>query len=752
MTQQPQKSQILTQAVQSIQVRLGDWKQGAVVPKLKIKNTLNNQVNTYRLTGDQYLLGRNSKQCDIVIDNPKVGRVHCFLERDPQNPTSFIIRDKNSTNGIYFNKRRQQSISLHNGESITLGPPNLADGVQIQYYYPPPLWILFIRYFLYGTGLLSIFLCIIILSNWSQTSITDWPAIEKSPVVVYAKDGKTKLNPPNIDIQLKVNNLSDFSPQLRKALIASEDVRFYWHLGVDPIGILRAILINLRKDRIKQGASTITQQLARTIFSEVGRENTIGRKLREIFVALKLETVYSKDDILLGYMNRVFLGFQNYGFENAARFYFDKSAKELNWSESATLVAILPAPNAFNPVVDHDLATEQRNIVLDRLLKLGIITPEEEESARRSVIQISPRTEQGYQDFNNAAPYFYSYILEELKFLLPKTLASEGNFIIETGLDLELQEKLQQSLQESINTDGKTYKFNQGAAVTLNSETGEILAMTGGYDYTQNQFNRATRAQRQPGSTFKVFAIAAALERGISPYTTYSCGGLTWKGQRYQPCSRSSGNINMFQTFAQSENSPSLRIARQVGLDRVIDIAKDLGIRSPLEEIPGLILGQKEVNVLEITGSYAAFANQGRWNRPHGINVIRDGNDCDITNDPKSCKKISFFNHNKVDSQQVIKPETAEIMTDMMQQVVLNGTGRSARIGGQYLGEGGKTGTTNNNVDMWFIGYLPDYKLTTGVWLGNDDTKPRQSGGSFLAVRLWKNYMEKVVNEENVFR
>ena len=285
---------------------------------------------------------------------------------------------------------------------------------------------------------------------------------------------------------------------------------------------------------LDRGASTITQQLARSLYPEVGRENTIARKVREMVVATKLEAVYSKDQIMKGYLNRVYLGINLYGFEDAARFYFGKSARDVSIEEAAALVAILPAPNAYNPVQDYDTALGLRNRVISRMLSLGMITEDEANGARRSRIEITPEARETLS--NTIAPYFYSYVFDEVRMLLGADLLQEGDFIIETGLSLKYQREAENSLKDYINTNGSRFGFDQGAIATINSSTGEIVALVGGKDFQESQFNRATQAQRQAASTFKLFPYTAALEAGISPNKTYSCAALQWQGVQFRPC------------------------------------------------------------------------------------------------------------------------------------------------------------------------------------------------------------------------
>jgi 1A family penicillin-binding protein len=737
-----QISQMLTLAVQNLhaQVNFGGvaLKKGARVPELWVYETESEKPAVYSLLGDRYTIGRSSKSSDIVVRNPVVSSVHFSLKRDPKHPNCFLLQDEHSTNGVYYGKRRLKTFQLRHGDVITLGPPAIASAVKVIYHNPPPIWLKLVQYGFYATGGVISLLCLWLAWEWSKYPIRPMPTGISGPVVVYARDGQTPLNPIQQDTHRELNSLADFSPYLPKAVVASEDSRYYWHFGIDPYGIARAVVINFQKDGIQQGASTLTQQLARSLFSQVGRENTAGRKVREMIVATKLEAFYSKDKLLETYLNRVYLGGGNYGFEDAAQFYFDKSAKDLTLSEAATLVAMLPAPNLFNPVQDYETSIQLRNRVINRMANSGMISDQEAARARRTRIEISPKAKESLD--SAMAPYFYSYVFAELRELLGEEIAEEGNFIVETSLDLSIQKQAETSLQEAVNTQGGTYRFSQGAMVTLDTRTGEILAMVGGKDYKESQFNRVTQARRQPGSTFKVFAYAAALEKGISPGKVYSCAALKWQGQAYKPCERISGGGDMYLGLAQSENAIALRVAQDAGLNNTVNLAHKLGVNSPLETVPGLVLGQSEVTVLEITGAYGAFANQGMWHKPHGIKRILDGGDCEDVNQHQTCRVIYSASEDDTESQQVISPSVAQTMTRLMRGVIQNGTGRAASLG---LGEAGKTGTTNKAVDLWFIGYIPRRNLVTGIWLGNDDNSPT-NGSSGQAAALWGKYMKDV--------
>ncbi|MGK7931005.1 MAG: PBP1A family penicillin-binding protein [Microcystaceae cyanobacterium] len=732
-------SQLLTQAVQQLGKNKSlKLKKGANVAKLYIRDGNKPTKEIYSLVGDRYIIGRSSRSSDIVISNTVVSQTHCVLHRDPKRPRHFYLKDDHSTNGTYRGKRRiKKPLPLHHGDTITLGPPELRDTVKLTYRNPAPLWMQLTRFSLYGVTGFFFLVATWVLWQWSKVPVRPLPSGVSGPVIVYARDGQTPLTSVEKRPHRDIEDLSEFSPYLPKAVIASEDSRFYWHLGVDPIGIARAILINAKTQETRQGASTLTQQLARSLFTEVGRENTAERKIREILVALKLETVYSKDYILKAYLNRVYLGVGSYGFEDAAQFYFEKSARDLDIAEAATLVAILPAPNAYNPVSDYNTALSLRNRVISRMAQLGMISDLEALRARRSRINVSPKAQQALS--STIAPYFYSYVFQELRQLLGEELAKEGNFIVETGLDTTLQAKAEQALKKKVETDGSRLGFSQGAMVTLDTTTGEILAMVGGVNYQKSQFNRVTQSKLQPASTFKLFAYAAAVERGMSPNKLYSCQGLRWQGQMYRPCERSGrAAMDMVQGFAKSENAIALRVAQEVGLQRVIQMAQRLGIQSPLQATPGLVLGESEVKVLELTGAYGAIANNGVWQRPHGITQVLDGSDCTNPNDKRTCRVIYEASEDNNQQKQVLSPQKAHTMLTMMREVIKSGTGSNAKLG---RGEGGKTGTTNDSVDLWFVGMIPQDRMVTGIWLGNDQPKPTR-GSSAQAASLWKDYME----------
>ncbi|WP_309736796.1 transglycosylase domain-containing protein [Chamaesiphon sp. OTE_75_metabat_556] len=748
MSSQPPKKTLLAQLTQVINrtkvnfTRLA-LKPNARVSKLLVQDADAPQPDVFPLLGEKYVLGRSSQSCDIVVRNEVVSQVHLSLKRDRTKSNSFLLKDEGSTNGIYRGKKRVDRITLRNGDTFTLGPPELKAAVKITYLDPPPTYMRVFRYGLYGTGGILSLLLLAIIAESTKINVNPLPDAN-GPVMVYAEGMEEPLRPPKVGAHRDLATLTDFSPYLPKALIASEDSRFYWHFGVDPWGVGRALVVSRQKGKLTQGASTLTQQVARSLFrSYVGSEDNLPRKIREAVVALKLEATYSKDKILLTYLNRVFLGDDAHGFEDAAQHYLGKSARDLTLPESAMLVGILPGPNMFNPCIEDKQgrkgtkAIERRNLVLTRMLETGMITQTEAREARRSTLNY--RQEACTPTSNTKAPYLYTYVFEELQEILGVETAKEGNFAIETGVDLNMQAKAETALRQNVVAAGSNYRFSQGGIVTLDRNTGIVKAMVGGVNYQASQFNRAVAAQRQPGSTFKLFGYAAAIEGGISPGKTYSCDPLAWGGRTFPGCNHgASGATNMYTGFTLSENPIALRVARDIGLPKVMETAKKMGIKSPQDEVPALILGQSVMNMLEMTGAYNAVADRGIWHRPRVIKRVYDTSNCSLKQVNKC--RVMYDATQDPQSKRVLSAGSADTLTAMMRGVVTNGTGKNAAIG---LGEVGKTGTTNDNVDLWFIGFIPNKNVTTGVWLGNDDNSPTK-GSSAQAAQVWANYMGAV--------
>jgi membrane peptidoglycan carboxypeptidase len=484
---------------------------------------------------------------------------------------------------------------------------------------------------------------------------------------------------------------------------------------------------------VLQGGSTLTQQLARSLYpDQVGQGETLGRKWRELLVSLQLEARFSKRDLLLSYLNRVYLGV-GWGFEDASRHFFGKPAGDLSLEQAALLVGLLPSPNGYDPCFDPQAALESRNQVLAKMVDTGRISADEGRRARRSAVQLHPDACRSREQ-SRAAPFYTDQVRRDLETQVGRSVAAEGNFLIDTHLDPQLQEQVERLLRRRLDGTARL-GVSEGAVVVLDGRSGGILAIAGGRDYQQSQFNRASMALRQPGSTFKLFPFLVALERGAGPGDPVDCGPLRWRGQTF--ASDCTGTLTLVSAFARSSNTAALRLAQRVGLEAIVQKARDLGISTPLSPVPGLALGQSEVTLLELTAAYAAVANGGIWHPPTTIRQVVDGESC-RGEEPDRCRqqvkeKGRAAEAGKPAGRRAVTEETARRMQQLMRAVVSAGTGTAASLGGQ---EGGKTGTTNGNRDLLFVGYAPRRDWVIGIWLGNDDNQPT-SGSSALAAGLW---------------
>jgi membrane peptidoglycan carboxypeptidase len=741
----PPKSKLLTSITKVVNPafsKLGaalKLKPKARVPKLEVRLSAKQKPDVYDLIGDRYTLGRSSSKCDIVVQTPLVSQVHAQLVRDSkQKKSQFVIQDQDSTNGIYRRRQRLKSSPLRHNMVISLGPPELEAAVTLRFVNPPPWYIRALQYT--GIGIASavtILVAAIAVEVSKVPDVRPLPVSQQGPVEVLSADGTTSIGPEDIAKHTELSRLNEFGQILPKAVIASEDTSFYWNIGVDPIGVLRALVTNVRSGSLREGASTITQQLARNLLGRtyVGNDDSAGRKWREAAAAIKLTLNYSKDDLLTIYLNRVYLGNGIYGFQDAAKLYFNKSAAELDLSEAATLAGILPAPEVINPFKNKQLAIEYRDRILNRMAELGIVKEEEAERARRSILRLNLDAKTKIQ--GTIAPYFYGYVFDEMQEILGENFAREGNLIVETNLDVKMQKASDAALKEGVNRDGAGYGFSQGAIVTIDAKNGSIIAMTGGVDFKKSQYNRAAQARRQPGSTFKLFDYAAALEQGISPNTVFSCSAT----QGIAGCHNGgSGSINMYRGFALSENVVAIRVAESAGLENVIKIARKLGVKSKMEPTSNLVLGGFEVSMLEMVGAYGAIANQGIYRQPHAIVRILDSRDCKKPKDIKTCRVI-FDAAQDFPARQAIDANVANTMIDMMTGTVQYGTGRPAAIPQARVV--GKTGTTDEGRDLWFIGIVPSRQVVAAVWLGNDEGVT--SGSSSLAAQVWSDYMKNAI-------
>ena len=672
-----------------------------------------------------YRVGRES-DCQIPVPHQAVSRQHALLEQHGQ---AWQLSDSGSTNGLWWRGRRVQALLLADGDRVRFGPSQQAGVPELEFQRRPLPKLQRITRGL-TAGMATIAgggLLLLGLSVW-QSPIRGSLATVRGPLVLYDRQGKPISSADALDHR-EPNGLRHYPGVLIDALLSSEDSRFWWHPGVDPVGTARALLTNLLGGRVLQGGSTLTQQLARSLYpDEVGEGETLERKWRELLVALQLEARFSKRDLLLSYLNRVYLGV-GWGFEDASRHYFGKPAKDLNLEEAALLVGLLPSPNGYDPCFDPQAALDSRNQVLSKMADNGRISADRARSARRSPIRLSPQACRASQQ-RRGAPFYSDQVRRDLERLVGIDVATEGNFLIDTHLNSTLQAVVERVLRQRLNASNGL-GVGEGAVVVLDSRNGGILAIAGGRDYRQSQFNRASMALRQPGSTFKLFTYLAALDKGLRPGDVVSCSPFRWRGQTFT--SSCGGSLSLTSAFAASSNTAALRLAQRVGLDAVVQKARDLGITTSLAPVPGLALGQSEVTLLELTSAYAAVANDGIWHSPTTIRRLTDAETCKGQS-PASCRQNAAAGQATSNpGRTVMKPAIARAMQRMLQAVVRSGTGQAAYLGGE---EGGKTGTTNEGRDLLFIGYDPRRQWVIGVWLGNDDNSPTRAS-SGLAAGLW---------------
>jgi 1A family penicillin-binding protein len=519
---------------------------------------------------------------------------------------------------------------------------------------------------------------------------------------------------------LKSNDFSreDFSSLVVKAIISSEDQHFFRHWGIDPEGILRALRRNLAAGAAVEGGSTITQQLVKIRL--LRRSRSLTDKMREAFVAVWLERQLTKEEILTRYLNSVYMGYGVYGVSAAARFYFDKRPAELRLSEAALLAGLIRCPSRCNPIRDLSLARERANVVIDRMVANGVV----DASTARDA-QSHPAVLHTSETVGRAGSWFADWISREAVNLIDP---SSGNLLVRTTLNPQLQALAEQSMNEVLDASGLERGASQAALVAMRPN-GAVVAMVGGRDYRGSQFNRAVDAKRQPGSAFKLFVYLAALRRGLTPDDSIDASPLKvgdWEPENYG--GRRYGRVSLSEAFAQSINTAAARLAQEVGLNEVIAAAHDLGIKQRLPAIPSLALGAVDVSLLDLTAAYASVGADKLQVEPWGI---------------------SGFGKEDESALRFVKPQSGprrslqyrQPLVELLQLVVQRGTGRAAALDGFAAG---KTGTSGDYRDAWFIGFNED--LVTGVWVGNDDRTPmKQVTGGSLPAEIWKRFMSQAV-------
>jgi penicillin-binding protein 1A len=541
----------------------------------------------------------------------------------------------------------------------------------------------------------------------------------------------------------KVVPMTRISPHLKRAVIAMEDSHFYNHNGVNPISVGRAFLANFSSGGVVEGGSTLTMQLIKNLF--LTPERAVSRKAAEAVLAIRLEQVLSKDEIFELYLNQVYWGHNTYGAETAAQSYFNKSAADLTLAEAAMMAGFIQAPEAYSPFdgnynvseEGYKLARQRQAIVLGRMRTLGWISPEEEQEAKAQPITLGKVTSFSLSKM----PYVTEAVVQELTDRFGRDAVLKGGMRVQTTIDTKLQRTAEATVKDwrqrirygGVNAD-------QIALVAVDPRTHFVKAMVGGVDYEENQFNRAINAYRQPGSAFKPFVYYLALaNKKYTPNTPISDTSVSYPDGDgwYTPRNYDntfSGSMSLRNALAYSRNIPAIRLGQEVGIDKVIELCRILGIESPMEPVISLPLGSTGITPLEMAGAYATFASGG-WQSPTTF----------IAQVTDSRGRIILDNSPR--PQLVLEPKAVSHLTSMMETVIQSGTGGRAAVGRPAAG---KTGTTTSQRDVWFVGYVP--QLAASVWIGNDNYSPLAvgSGGGSTAAPVWGDFMERALNDAPV--
>ena len=561
-----------------------------------------------------------------------------------------------------------------------------------------------------------------------ETADEDW--LKKSDLAVTFLD---RYGNPIGSRGIKHNDsipLEEFPDNLIKATLATEDRRFYDHFGIDISGTFRALVTNAQAGGVRQGGSSITQQLAKNLF--LSNERTIERKINEAFLAIWLETRLTKNEILKLYLDRAYMGGGTFGVDGAAHFYFNKSVRDVNLAEAAMLAGLFKAPTKYAPHINLPAARARANQVLDNMVDAGFMTEGQVFGARRN-----PATAVDRRD-ENSPNYYLDWAFDEMRKLVdtfPKSY-TERVFVVRTTIDMNVQHAAEEAIENQLRQFGRDYHATQAATVVADLDGG-IRAMVGGRDYGASQFNRATDAMRQPGSSFKPYVYTTALLNGFKPTSTIVDGPVcigNWCPQNYGHSY--SGTVTLTQALTRSINVVPVKLSialggkggPKAGRAKIVEVARKFGIVTPLPDTPSLPIGADAVNVLEHAVAYATFPNKGKAVTPHAILEVRTG----------AGDLVWRYDRDGPKPRQIIPPSVAADMAMMMSHVVSEGTARRAILDG--IPAAGKTGTTNNYRDAWFVGYTGNF--VCGVWYGNDDYSPtnRLTGGS-LPAQTWHDIM-----------
>ena len=571
------------------------------------------------------------------------------------------------------------------------------------------IWVLWLTLFFVVLGGLYIGYCYVTLPDFTKALYVE----RNRGIKILANDGREITSYGNrFDKPVKIDELPNY---VHQSIVDTEDRRFYKHKGIDYIGFIRAMGVNLFKMRYAQGASTLTQQVAKNLF--LTSEKSIKRKIQEFIIAKKLEENFSKKQILEIYINRVFFGNGAYGINAASRRFFNKKAQELNMLEAAILAGSLKAPSKYNYIKNRELAIERANVVLSLMKRAGTINKEQLEAAKNMPIN---NPDEG---MILGGRYFGDFVLSELE----NSGIDDGqdDIYILTTLDYDLQQRAEYLLRKNLRENVKN-NVNQGAVVIID-RNGKIKAMAGGFDYKQSQFNRATQAVRQAGSSFKLFVYMAALEKGMKITELLSDEPIkigNWEPKNYDK--KFHGAVSMKEAFANSLNVATIDLATYVGLPKIIDVAHRMGISTTLSTNPSIILGADAVKLIDMARAYSVVANGGYDIEPYVIEEVKTSDD-----------EVIYAHENK-DYEKLFSDDVIKSAKILLREVVLSGTGK---IANKVKNAHAKTGTTQNYRDAWFIGF--DDKYTTAVWIGNDDNSSMNNitGGS-LAGRIWTDIMQ----------
>ncbi|MBZ5761694.1 MULTISPECIES: transglycosylase domain-containing protein [Rhizobium] len=506
-----------------------------------------------------------------------------------------------------------------------------------------------------------------------------------------------------------------------KAVLATEDRRFFDHFGIDVFGLFRALTVNAQAGGVVQGGSTLTQQLAKNLF--LSNERSIERKIKEAFLAIWLEANLSKKEILSLYLDRTYMGGGTFGAAAAAQYYFGKNISDVNLAEAAMLAGLFKAPTKYAPSVNLPAARARANDVLSNLVQSGFMTEGQVVAARRNPASVVDRAEVVSPDF------FLDWAFDEVQRLSARF--AERSLIVRTTIDMSLQKATEDSIGSSLLEYGEHYNAKQGASVLIETG-GAVRAMVGGRDYGESQFNRATKALRQPGSSFKIYTYAVAMENGMTPATTIVDAPISWGNwspHNYE--NRYEGRVTLTEAIAKSINTIPVRLAKEhFGIQPIREMAKRMGVESPVRNDKTIPIGTSEVTVLDQATAYAVFPSDGLQSRRHGVSEIvgYDG------------KILYDFNRDEPAAKRVLSEQANASMTQMLTQIPVIGTGRKAALD-RGIVVGGKTGTTQAYRDAWFIGFSGNY--TCAVWFGNDDyTSTNNMTGGTLPAMTFKKIMD----------